>query len=134
MGLRKLGLNAVIDTPCDNLPLYQLADFMLFDYGGPPFGGIYTGKRFVLLNVPGAESDPLTGGGSPDLLLRNDFASVESGSGGIEILLNDEHHWKAHQAMSDKWRTRHFAPYFGTSSQIAAEKILNRAWLKHGRE
>lgn len=129
-GLKDLGLSAVIDDASDNVPLYQLADFMLFDYGGPPFAGIYTGKRFVLLNVPGAAEDPLMGPDSPDQLLREDFANVDPGLGGLAPLLKDDSYWDRFPALSERWRTRYFAPLYGNSSQVAAEAILNRDWLK----
>ena len=131
--LKGLGLSAVIDDSSDNLPLYQLADVMLFDYGGPPFGGIYTGKRFILLNVPGAEDDPLIGPESPDQLLRADFTSVDPGAGGIARVLEDAEYWKRFDAIAARWRAEYFAPYHGTSSRVAAEAILHRDWLKARR-
>lgn len=37
--LRKYHFNCLITDTSDNLSLYQLADYMLFDYGGPPLAG-----------------------------------------------------------------------------------------------
>ena len=126
-----LGFNAVITDATDNVPLYQLADFMLFDYGGPPFAGIYTAKRFVLLNVPGAERDELTGADSPDLLLRRDLVNVDPGSGRLIDILGCEAGWDRHAAASDRLRAEYFAPNFGTSAAVAAEAILHREWLEN---
>lgn len=127
--LFSLGLNAVIDDAGDNLPLYQLADYMLFDYGGPPFGAIYTSKRFVLLNVPDADKDALTGPDSPDLMLRGEFANVDIGACGIRSLLCEGAHWKDHQIASDRLRAQYFAPRFGTSAKAAAGAIMDRTWI-----
>ncbi len=35
----------------DNVPLYVLADLMLFDYGGPMFGALYLNKNFAFLEM-----------------------------------------------------------------------------------
>ncbi|MFX0545230.1 CDP-glycerol glycerophosphotransferase family protein [Roseovarius sp. S1116L3] len=132
--LSGLGFNAVIVDSSDNLPLYQLADYMLFDYGGPPFAGIYTNKRFVLLNVPDADKDELTGPDSPDLMLRNEFANVDAGADGIRPLLREGAHWEDHQIASDRLRAQYFAPRFGTSAKAAAEAIMDRKWIQPKRK
>ena len=75
--LSQLPFTRLIVDSTDNLPLYQIADYMLFDYGGPPLAGIYTNKKMILLNIPGAEQDALIGRHSPDALLRNYIIAVE---------------------------------------------------------
>jgi len=126
--LSKLGLTAIIQDARDNIPLYQVADTMLFDYGGPPFGGIYTRKRFVLLNVPGALDDPWTGPDSSDIALRSFFRNVDPGSGELQRLMEDdswvEHH-EACQTLSDMY----FAPFQGSSAAAAAAAIRDRSWI-----
>ena len=49
--LSQLPFTRLIVDSTDNLPLYQIADYMLFDYGGPPLAGIYTNKKMILLNI-----------------------------------------------------------------------------------
>ena len=127
--LNQLGLTAIIKDARDNIPLYQAADVMLFDYGGPAFGGIYASKRFVLLNVPGASDDPLTGQDSSDIALREHFRNVEPGSGALQRVLNDGDSWAEHDEACNVWSHEYFAPFRGTSATRAASAIRNRSWM-----
>lgn len=116
--LRKYTYTYLITDSSDNLPLYQLADYMLFDYGGPPFAGIYADKRFILLNVPGAENDDLTGHASPDLTIRKTLISVDASERRLAELLNDEEIWLEQEQQRRRLRKVYFAPYFGFSSGV----------------
>ena len=127
--LSKLGLTAIIKDARDNIPLYQAADVMLFDYGGPAFGGIYARKRFVLLNVPGASDDPLTGQDSSDIALRKHFRNVEPSSGALQRNLDDGDSWAEHDETCRVLSDEFFAPFRGTSAAIAASAIRNRSWM-----
>lgn len=127
--LEKIGFTALITDTSDNVALYQIADYMLFDYGGPAFGAIYTGKRFILLNVPQAAEDSLTGGDSSDVQLREELLNVDAGKGEIRPLLTDGPHWDAHIEVTKRLRTQYFAENFGTSANAAASAILDRNWL-----
>lgn len=125
-GLDRHGFTLVIGDSRDNLPLYQLADFMLCDYGGPAFGGIYTDKNLLLLNVPGAEEDEYTGADSPDVLIRRDIVSIDPDQAGrLRPLLGDARLWEAQAAVRRRLRERFFAPYYGFSSEIAAQALRN---------
>lgn len=127
--LGKLGLTAVITDARDNIPLYQVADVMLFDYGGPAFGGIYVGKRFILLNVPGASDDPLTGEDSSDLTIRDHFRNVEPDSGELQSLVGDGESWEEHDEACRALSDVYFAPFRGTSAAVAATAIRDRSWM-----
>lgn len=127
--LQSLGFNALISDATDNVSLYQLADYMLFDYGGPAFGAIYTGKRFVLLNVPDAANDALTGTDSPDVLLRKSLINLDPGQGKLATYLKEGPHWTAHMEEIAKLRSLYFVNNFGTSAAAAAGAILDRSWL-----
>lgn len=127
--LDKLGLTAIIKDARDNIPLYQAADVMLFDYGGPAFGGIYAGKRFVLLNVPGASDDPLTGQDSSDIALREHFQNVEPGSGALQRIFDDDDNWAKHDQTCMALSDVYFASFKGTSAAVAASAIRNRSWM-----
>ncbi|PKO46932.1 MAG: hypothetical protein CVU29_04300 [Betaproteobacteria bacterium HGW-Betaproteobacteria-22] len=118
----------VITDTTDNLPLYQLADFMLFDYGGPPLAAIYTDKNLILLNVDGAGRDSLTGEDSPDITIRKHLVNVNPGDMAIAALLADPSIWEQQRAVRHALRKTYFAPYYGFSSQVAASALLN---LKH---
>lgn len=127
--LKILPFNRVIDTPEDNLPLYCLADSMLFDYGGPPFGAIYIDKPFILLDAPSAENDQLTGPNSPDILLRRNFAHFPPGSNKIREVLSNPNWRDRHSEIAGKWRNQLFAKNYGSSASFAADAIINRKWL-----
>lgn len=130
--LKRLGLTRVITDSEDNLPLYQLADFMLFDYGGPPLAGIYTDKRMVLLNVPGAADDSLTGDDSPDVSIRKHLVNIEATDNALAALLADETTWTTQQHARRTLRSLYFAPHHGFSSHVAAQTLLNVSKLLPG--
>ena len=127
--LGKLGLTAIINDARDNIPLYQVADLMLFDYGGPAFGGIYARKRFILLNVPGASNDPFTGLDSSDLGLRDHFRNVEPGSGELQRFVEDDERWGEHDEACRTLSDMYFAPLQGASAVAAAAAIRDRSWI-----
>ncbi len=123
--LKRLPFTQVIADASDNLPLYQVADYMLFDYGGPPMAGIYTDKRMVLLNVPGAADDALTGDDSPDIAIRRELVSVEPDAHAIARLLDDDATWQVQAPARRRLRSLYFAPHFGFSAQVAAQALTN---------
>jgi hypothetical protein len=123
--LQEYPFTHVITDASDNLPLYRLADFMLFDYGGPPFAGLYTDKRMLLLNVPAAENDELAGPDSPDIALRRTIANVDADSGDIERMLSDDQLWEAQAQQRRALRKLYFAPYYGFSARVAALSLMN---------
>lgn len=118
-------LTRLITDHSDNLPLYQLADFMLFDYGGPPMAALYTDKNFLLLDVPDASQDIFTGAQSPDVTLRRYFAHLSAGSGNLEELLADDALWDEHRAIRTELRRKYFAPHYGFSAHVAAQALMH---------
>src|SRR5690606_36797732 len=110
-------------------PLYQLADFMLCDYGGSPMASIYTDKRLILLNVPDAEQDALTGSKSPDILLRKHITNVDAKDKAIAGLLPDEAVWEQQAAARFALRRYYFAPYHGYSAQVAADTLRHLQYI-----
>ena len=102
---------------------------MLFDYGGPAFGGIFAGKRFILLNVPGASDDPFTGQDSSDLALRDHLRNVEPGSGELQRLVGDDESWAEHDEACRALSDMYFAPFQGASAAAAASAIRDRSWM-----
>jgi hypothetical protein len=123
--LRRFTFTHLITDARDNLPLYQLADFMLFDYGGPPFAAVYTDKKMVLLNVRDAEKDQYTGIDSPDITIRKTIVNVNPGDGEISRLLEDEQLWNAQKRQRQILRKEYFAPYYGYSAKVAALALSN---------
>jgi len=130
--IRQYHFNSLITDASDNLPLYQLADYMLFDYGGPPMAAIYADKNILLLDVPGAESDPLTGSDSPDVLIRKTFGSVSHVECRIASKLADANLWNEQALMRKKLSKTYFAPYYGFSANVAANTLMRlEALLGH---
>lgn len=119
--LSACGFDSVITDARDNLPLYQIADYLLCDYGGPAFGGLYTDRRVLLLNVPGAESDELTGVDSPDLVIRQVVANLNPGSTqALEQALADQDLWDRQRVVRHELRQAFFAPHYGFAARVAA--------------
>jgi hypothetical protein len=127
--LRQHHFTHLITDTSDNLPLYQIADFMLFDYGGPPLAGIYTNKNFILLNVEAAAADELTGEDSPDITIRRHLVNVNSGDKAIAELLADSSLWEQQDPVRRALRKTYFAPYYGFSSNVAANALLNLKYM-----
>lgn len=123
--LNQLSFTRIISDSEDNLPLYQLADYMLFDYGGPPMAGIYADKRMVLLNVPDAADDALTGDDSPDVTIRKQLINVNAEDNSLATLLADDSVWSTQQHARRTLRSLYFAPHYGFSSHVAAQTLLN---------
>lgn len=124
--LKRLPLTRLITDHTDNMPLYQLADYMLFDYGGPPMAALYTDKNFLLLDVPGADADALTGNDSPDIALRQYLPHLPPGTPGLlHSALADTQIWKDHKVVRAALRNEFFAPYFGFSATVAAQALMH---------
>jgi len=127
--LEVLGFTRVIKDARDNVPLYQIADVMLFDYGGPPFGAIHAGKHFVLLNVPGAARDHHTGPGSTDIELRKYLWSIDPGSSDLLRIADSELSWARHEVICEALDALYFAPLHGRSAAAAASAIRDQSWI-----
>lgn len=132
--LRRHAFSCLITDASDNLPLYQLADAMLFDYGGPPLAGVYADKDMLLLNVPNAEGDEVTGADSPDVAIRSELPSVSPHENRIAGLLADDATWEAQRHARRALRSRYFAPFYGFSADVAAGALLRlRELVAQGR-
>jgi hypothetical protein len=112
------------DPMRDMNKLYRLADYVLCDFGGSSFGGLYLKKRVVLLDVPGAH-EWFSVRNSSNLDLAEYFPSLSSDR--IEKLLeliDDEAQWTKIDAVVDSLRAKYFAPLEGRSAAKAAELLL----------
>ena len=124
--LKTHAYTALITDTYDNLNLFRIADLLLCDYGGSPFGALYTGRPFLLLDVPGAMNDDLTGQDSPDILLRREFPSVQRPDDLLKTL-EDPRVWDLASPSRQALREYFFAPLQGRSAQVAASAILELA-------
>ena len=122
--IRTFAFTCLIADSSDNLPLYQLADYMLFDYGGPPMAALYADKKMLLLDVPEAQSDPLLSPDSPDLQIRQVLGSLPHGQGRIAGFLADSDYWQKQEAQRKQLRQPYFAPHYGFSANVAACALM----------
>ena len=131
--LRGLPFTRVITEHVDNLELFRIADYVACDYGGTAFGALYLDKNILLLNVPGAENDVLTGKESADITLRETLFSIDpSKASEIPELLADDVMWEQQKQVRRQLRGRYFAPYQGFSAIVAANVFKNRRIILAG--
>ncbi|NMH59634.1 CDP-glycerol glycerophosphotransferase family protein [Alteromonas ponticola] len=124
--LKEFKFTKVITEIYDNLNLYTVSDWVVADYGGPAFGAIYLDKPLLLLNMPNAEDDALTGEDSPDILLRNQIVNIDAQhSWQIEKILSQEQVWQKQATSRQALRRQHFYPSYGFSADLAAVAIQN---------
>jgi len=128
--LKDMHFQAVITEPFDDLLLYVAADYVLADYGGTPFGSIFTDQRLILLDVPEAFNHPFTGFGSSDVILRNYYPSLDVASHTEDFvrLIEGPDLWKR-GARHNRMRDRVFAPMYGRASEEAAMILAAAAQL-----
>ncbi|NQZ53518.1 MAG: CDP-glycerol glycerophosphotransferase family protein [Piscirickettsiaceae bacterium] len=122
--LMNLNFTAVITTVVDNVFLFAISDKVVCDYGGTAFGAIYLDKPLLLLNLPNASNDPLSGENSPDLALREQIINIDIFSfHKIRDIFNDAEIWQEQNLARKKLRQYYFAPHYGFSSEVAAAAI-----------
>ena len=119
-----LGINNISQDAMGNLPLFWLADYMLFDYGGSMFNAIYTEKKFLLLDCPDAQSDPLFAGKqSPEFIVREFLPGFQLGDC-LESALSSASYWDYHHKAINKLKDKYYLPGSeGQSAKIAADKL-----------
>lgn len=124
--LSKYSFTAVITHFYDNLVLFRCADFVVCDYGGTPFGAIYLDKNLLLLNVPNAADNELTGQGSPDIELRQEIINLDASDRWelLELLQNDGL-WVSQAQVRRQLRHRYFTTSYGFSAELAVLALRN---------
>ncbi len=124
--LEHYGFTKVITNVYDNIKLFYCSDYVFCDYGGTPFGALYLDKNLLLLNLPGAEHNDLTGEDSPDINLRQDIVSVDiENRWHIPSLLADESLWEMQKIQRKNLRGLYFSPSYGFSSELAVLALKN---------
>jgi len=122
------GFRCVIRDPIDNVQLFQLADVLLCDYGGSPFGAIYTDRKLVLLDLPDAETNEVTGKDSSDIELRKYIPHLSRDQPellGALLTERADSIWAEQVKVRAALRELHFAQHYGYASQVAALAIVN---------
>jgi CDP-glycerol glycerophosphotransferase (TagB/SpsB family) len=128
--LKQFSFTKVITEIYDNLELYAIADWVIADYGGPAFGALYLDKPLLLLNMPNAETDALTGSDSPDILLREHIVNVdEQHRWQIEDLILQKSLWQEQAVNRRILRQQHFFPSYGCSASLAAAALQNTKYI-----
>ena len=124
--LQQYHFTSIITYVYDNLALFRCADFVVCDYGGTPFGALYLDKKLLLLNVPDAVDDVLTGEASPDIELRQDIVHLDaSDRWKLPELLQDDALWAAQEPIRRRLRHRYFSASYGFSAELAVLALQN---------
>ncbi len=132
--LRDSGLVLVTDELLDITDLYAAADCVVADYGGSIFSALYVDKPIVLLDSELAEAHRHTGTDSPDVVVRTRLphlgvTKADQLADVVETAMRDERS----AAIREDLRERYFAPYRGTSAQVAAAYLANMDQILAGR-
>ena len=85
---------------------------------------IYTDKNLLLLEIPGAENDPLLGSDSPDLQIRKTLGSITHTDRHIARQLADTHLWVNQIPLRRQLRQTYFASHYGFSADVAACALM----------
>lgn len=124
--LREHRYTTLITDAYDNLNLFRVADLLLCDYGGSPFGALYLGLPLLLLEVPGAADDALTGQDSPDVMLRQHLPAAQAPED-LLTALHDPHVWDVGSPARKMLQDHYFAPLQGHAARTAAAALLELA-------
>ncbi|NGX28912.1 MAG: hypothetical protein K940chlam1_01100 [Candidatus Anoxychlamydiales bacterium] len=117
----------VIKKNFDNLFLYTIADFVICDYGGPPFGAIYTDKNLLLLNSDNKtlKNYQYLEPDSPDIEIRKYILNISAKD--ISLLSNlieNTSFWGEQKKIRSDLRKKYFSQNYGNSTETFA-KILS---------
>ena len=124
--IKDLEFTKFISEPFDNLKLFQIADFIICDYGGTAFGAIYTDKNLILLNVTNYKLDDNLEYNSSDLELRKsipnyDFDDIDS----LHDLLLNHQYWVEQKIVRKMIREKYFKGNYGKASAEVVKTLRN---------
>jgi hypothetical protein len=126
--LNDAGLANVPDINMDNVELFYAADIVAVDYGGSPFGAIFTDRDIVMLNtpVPGTQDFILSPEGSLDRRLREWILNIDPGEAGlVRDYLRDPAAREQQAGVRSRLRRNLFAPFDGCAAEAAAIVLRN---------
>ena len=117
----------------DNQLLFAITDFVLCDYGGPPFGAIYTDQNLLLLDHALDQQFELSDHpfdldhpkdiqhlNPSETLLREHIAHVRP-QDSIEKQLQDKVLWETQKSVRTELRKTFFSDNYGKSAKEAAQ-------------
>ncbi len=116
----------LLDAPdYDNAELFALADWVIADYGGSPFGALYSNTNLLLLNMPGAAGHQTMSAESPDQMLRQHFVNLDSATPeALCRIFNDPDIARAQQQARAILNARFFLDTQGQAGRVAAQRLL----------
>lgn len=125
--LRKKGILVDDHESREMVNLISVADFLLVDSGGSPFGGLYLNKKVVLMVGPTSAENEVSMNSTNDAL-RTLYPSITQGDSAKSVMkkLEDEDFWRDILYRARLMRSDFFAPFDGCSSEQAVtvlEKI-----------
>lgn len=132
--LGRYRFSRLITDSIDNLQLFQLSDFVICEYGGPPFAALYTDQNLLLFDHPDyrgqATADPLTS--DTDQWLRRHLPHLlPEQAGQLPEMLANQSLWATQREVRRQLRELYFASNYGHSAETAA--ILLPQLLKLAR-
>jgi hypothetical protein len=127
--LADLGLASTDDVFADNAALIHAADMVAADFGGSAFAAIYADRELVFLDTPGVgadPSDPVVGGESLELTLREWILNIDPGEGDLIVdHLADAAAREQQAGVRERLRRELFAPFRGCAGEVAATVLRN---------
>jgi len=129
--LKSFSYTRLIETIYDNVFLFKAADFIFSDYGGVPFGAIYTDKNLFLLDVDVGMDNQDFHENSPDLRLRDCIPHISKNEvDTIGEKINDKNLWNDQKLIRKALRDLYFMPSQGISASSAATILKNLRSIK----
>lgn len=125
-GIDKSPFTAWISESIDNVILYQLADFVISEYGGTLYGALYTDRNLLLFDHPeygGIASEDLLASDTDQWMRRHIVHLPPDQAEQLPALLQDSDLWQEQQAVRAWLRELFFAPTYGYSAQVATKLL-----------
>lgn len=124
--LKSLPFTFLFQENIDNGELFSIANFIISDYGGTPFGAIYLDKNLLLLNVPNIEDDINIKGGSSDIDLRKSIKNLNINDDlSLAQIFEETDYWNEQKSARRELREKYFAPFYGISSEAVVNILTN---------
>lgn len=124
----------VISQGGDSMELLAVADHVLCDYGGAPFGALILDRDLVLLDARYADKDPTLTDRSFDVELRHTVTHLSLASGAsLRDTLLDTARQAAQAPIRRRLREEFVAPMYGFAGNVAALAIQGIGPIVAGR-
>ena len=124
--------NYVDDNENDNVPLYAIADLMIFDYGGSMFCSLYLNKNFAFLDMNSeSNNNRYLGDSSSEDYLKSFFPDRIAKLENLKNICNYCLKNSPSDSVMNSLREEFFnTNYQGNSAKRAYELLISNNWLK----